>query len=91
MRRRRRDRCALAVYLAGLVAIHLLYRALRETTLVTSEEASGLVRGGNVGRVVQQPSSEQRFPGVRFLDGLPRRMAANDAFCGRRVTSCKCS
>jgi len=61
-------RCALAVYLAGLLAIHLLYRALRETTLVTSEEASGLVRAGNVGRVVQQPSSEQRFPGVRSLD-----------------------
>ena len=29
--------------MAGLLAIHLLYRALRETTLVTSEEASGLV------------------------------------------------
>ena len=61
--------CALAVYLAGLLSIHYLYRALKETTLVTQDEANGLMRGGGggyVGRVVSQPTTEQRFPGVRF-------------------------
>jgi hypothetical protein len=66
--------CSLAVYLAGLVSIHLLYRALKETTLVTQDEASGLMGGSAghrlggaaVGRVAAQPSSEERFPGQGY-------------------------
>jgi len=59
--------CALAVYIAGFISIHMLYRSLLETTLVTQDEASGLVgRASNVGRVAQAPTAEQRFPGTGY-------------------------
>jgi len=63
--------CALAVYLAALLSVHFLYRALKETTLVTQDEASSLFSRDQIGRIHASTGSNpmpvaERFPGKGY-------------------------